>query len=155
MQLYLHGVQAWQLKDSAVKDMYTMHNHCTRRILNVPYKTHTRFFSLLTGRPTCETSICKRVLKLINCMLSSRVDSIRFLAMLCVWNANSICGGNMNFIKRNHGVVKKKHIQMTVKTHADIDIATVQAIKDLRHSNVGLSCSESNEFIAFLCTKWL
>ena len=57
----------------------------------------------------------------IPCMLSSSVDRFPaawtafFLAMLCVRNADSICGCNMNFNKRNHDVVKKKHIQMTEK----------------------------------------
>ena len=59
----------------------------------------------------------------------------------------------MNLIKRTYGIKKKKFLHVTEKMNADSDIATVQAIKDLKYSNVGLTFAESNEFIEFLCTN--
>ena len=40
---HYYGSAAWNLTDKHVSQFYAMYNKCVRRLLNLPYKTHTRF----------------------------------------------------------------------------------------------------------------
>ena len=48
-QCTFYGAQAWCLNDPNVKQFYTMYNRCIRRLMKLPYATHTRFLEGITG----------------------------------------------------------------------------------------------------------
>ena len=46
---HFYGAQAWDLSSPHVKAFGLMWNRCVRRLLRLPYRTHTRYLSLMVG----------------------------------------------------------------------------------------------------------
>ena len=55
-QCSMYGAQAWCLSDSSVRTFHSTFNRCIRRILELPYATHTRFLPELSGIPNSKDS---------------------------------------------------------------------------------------------------
>ena len=52
---HLYGCEIWNVCDQAIKLFVTMHNRSVRRILNLPYTTHTAYLPCISGgRPITE-----------------------------------------------------------------------------------------------------
>ena len=53
--VHIYGCQSWNLADKHVSMYHTMYNRCVRRILKLPFRTHTAFLPRLTGSPPVVT----------------------------------------------------------------------------------------------------
>ena len=78
---HFYGCQAWNLSDNNIQQFYAMYNQCVRRLLQLPYRTHTRLIPHLTGRPSVEEQIAKRVRKFISTVTAMN-GRVGFLARM-------------------------------------------------------------------------
>jgi len=76
--VHIYGCQAWNLTDRNTHLYVTMYNRCIRRLLRLPYRTHTVYLPRLSGIPPIKYQIAKRVLSFINQLtsLSCRVGAL-------------------------------------------------------------------------------
>jgi hypothetical protein len=150
---HLYGVQTWQLTSKAVSEMYTAYNRCVRRMLRLPYNTHTRFLQHFTGTPSCHDMVCQRFLKLFWTMIECGNEDVKYLAMMAARSAHSIIGGNLKYIERQYGAVPRANQKLRLYECPEYELAAVQAIKELKYDTVSFTRQEQSEFINFLCTQ--
>jgi len=137
---HLYGCQAWNLGDKCVSRFYTMYNQCIRRVLKLPYRTHTRLLPYLTGRPGVKSLITRRMRKFINTVIGTQ-GRVGFLAELSVRNRMSILG-------RNNDIASKAEEPWCAE-----DAAVAQAILELSEAPpTGLTYLNARDMISFLCT---
>ena len=82
---HFYGCQAWCLDDKNISMFYTMCNLCVRRLLQVPYRTHTKLIPYLTGRPSTEAQVAGRMRKFIK-HVTSMTGCVARLARFCKSN---------------------------------------------------------------------
>jgi len=139
---HFYGCQAWNLGDPSVKSFCTMYNRCVRRILDVPYRTHTRYIPVLTGRASAVQLIRDRSSKFIDCLLKHETH-ISFLARLALADHRSILCSNW----RNVRLTEVSELSME-------DQATAVAIHELLFNPpAGLSRMEAHNFACTLCVN--
>ena len=129
---HFYGSQAWNFCDPSVDSFHKLHNRCVRRLLRLPYATHTRYLPAFTGTAISVERICSRFVKLYLNMTSNDNTIIRTIAKISAATSRSIIGGNLLMITKKyncqidsntgHSIIKPK---LTEK-----DQCTVQAIRD-------------------------
>ena len=163
---HFYGSQAWNLNDKAVSEFTTMWNRCVRRILHLPYQTHTRYLPDLIESKNAFDQISQRFIKFIQCMEKSDNARVKYLAMASLRNANSVIGGNMTKIgqrlKLNPAMVLREGITMlksnSLYIYNDQDLINLSLIKELREHLNGRSYidhfakEETLALLEFVCT---
>jgi hypothetical protein len=131
-QCHFYGAEAWHLTDTNVKTFHSAFNRGIRRLMHLPYATHTRFLPELSGLPHSKDSIANRLVKFYGTMLNNDNDHISYIARIGLNNAQSIIGSNLSCLARNYGVpVDISSIQKLSSNICDKgDLTAVQAIKD-------------------------
>ena len=142
-----YGTQAWCLDDSHVIKFHKFYNRCVRRILGLPWATHTRYLPLLSGLDLSVDRIGRMFLKLRSSMLSSPSTRIRHVAGHHS-NAETIIGHNLYY------VCKQRSQKVPLST---ADKCTVKAIMDLRDGSLDYFFSKDQQdgLLEYLCTKYL
>ena len=137
---HIYGCQSWILHDRNVRLYYTMFNKCIRRLLKLPFKTHTSFLPLLSHNAPVGSLIANRMLKFINKM--SRLDSkVGFLARKSLLNQSSIIAQNKITASCN-----------SLFEISDTDHATCLAIEELMYSTPDtFTSTEALALAHFLC----
>ena len=149
---HFYGATAWRFTDKHVSQFHTMYNRCVRRILKLPYMTHTRFLPLLTDRPNSREEITARFVKMVFTASQSDNSFIKHILNRSIKTANSIIGSNIDYIKTVFSLSLsdmrsfnfRKQDTLTVE-----DKCTVQAIKDLK--NFAIDFTDFDEFLYKLC----
>ncbi len=104
---HFYGAPAWDFSDRTVVEFQTKWNRCVRRVLRLPYTTHTRFLPLIMD-------ISSRFLKMCNKMQISDIVQVRYLTCCSMASPKSIIGTNLNIIGRrlhlNQSCLKAKGI---------------------------------------------
>ena len=95
---HFYGAQCWNFEDKNVLYFQTMWNRCIRRLMNLPYTTHTRFLPLLNGTCSAIEQIYSRFLSLVKTMLNSTNVRVNYLARRSINDATSIIGANLHVI---------------------------------------------------------
>ena len=154
-----HGSQAWHLRDKLVQSFHKLYNRCIRRVLQIPYATHTAFLPHLSGYGLSLDRINRMFLKLYQTMITSDNIKVRSVAQMALYNAQSLIGNNIMYCQKLYGTTSwdaaaiiacSKHARkMTAQEHC-----TVEAIKDLKYNDIDiLKYDELCEFLFFLCVK--
>ncbi len=68
---HFYGAQAWNFKDKAFEDFQRAWNPCVRRLLKLPYQTHSRYIPSLVGTSSAKHQIYTRFVKLVSKMENS------------------------------------------------------------------------------------
>ena len=137
---HFYGCQAWNLNDNNIQQFYSMYNQCVRRLLQLPYRTHTRLIPHLTGRPSVEDQIAKRARKFISTVtaMSGRVG---FLARYSDHD-------HLSILRTNRSVAFRE-----MRDWSDEDAAIAHGIIELiQFPPDGISYVEARELASFLCT---
>ena len=151
---HYYGSAAWNLADNNVSQFYTMYNKCVRRLLDLPYKTHTRFLTAFTKRKCIQDQIAARFKQLLASMICNNSPSIRFIVNFCSRTAESIISKNLCHLSNVYGIEKTKLLNTkTISKHlSEEDTCVLQAIHDLRAGNIPcLGYSEARQYAYFLC----
>ena len=134
---HFYGSSAWRLRDNNIKDFETMYNRSVRRVLHLPYRTHTRLLPLLTGKANAMEEICARFVKMLYAASEGDNKLVRYITKEAMTRATSIAGSNMLFIKRNYGLDAREIRCYNFRRHhlkiaTNHEQCTAQAIRDLR-----------------------
>ena len=154
---HLYGTAIWRFRDSHTSEFHTLYNRCVRRLLNLPYRTHTRLLPLLTDRANSQEQIHGRFVKMITMMANSDNEIIKFLATFFMSRRNSIIGSNLSFIVCRYGNYnfEKFDFKRAYLLHvSDNDKYTAQAIRDMRANKIDFWDNQSKEaFLTQLCIE--
>ena len=139
--IHLYGCQAWNLCDKSVAQMCTMYNRCVRRILKLPYRTHTVLIPHLSHRPPAIVQIYNRCYKFIQ-KIQCLNNRIGFLSRMCASN-------NLSILCKNLTAIANYDEELHLNAEA---VATAQAIEELLHGEVaGFSRDQAVDFAHYLC----
>ncbi len=97
---HFYGAPAWDFSDRAVAEFRTMWNRCVRRVLRLPYATHTRFLPLIKDISSASNQVYSQFLKMHNKMEISDNEWVRYLTCCSMASPRSIIGTNLNIIGR-------------------------------------------------------
>jgi hypothetical protein len=154
-QCSFYGAQAWHLRDSSVRSFHSTFNRCIRRIMNLPYATHTRFLPELSGLPHSKDSIANRMMKLYITMWKSSNEHVSFIAKRGRSCAHSIIGSNLRTLSREYSTPIESLPQTKLRSNicSQQDLTTVAAVKDIVHGNlpVFFTSEERTQMLHELC----
>ena len=144
-QCNFYGAQAWCLSDATGKTFYSTCNHCISRIMNLPYKTRTRFLPELSGIPHAKDSIACRIMNLYVTMWSCDIEYVNFIAKKGIHCGQSIIGNNLRLLSRKYRVTFDTlgHIKLQsnmLNVHlimcSNEDMVAIQAITDMNSKTI-------------------
>jgi hypothetical protein len=137
---HIYGCQSWQLFDKNVHYYHTMFNRCLRRLLKLPYKTHTAILSALSNYPPASCLIARRMLKFI-ASISVLPNRIGSLAQKFLLDQSSIIAQNKTIANRNSAFQISDHHYATSQTIAEL----------LYNPPIIFSSQEASLLANFLC----
>ena len=141
-----YGSQAWNFRDQNVAGFHKMYNRCVRRILGLPYTTHTRYLPHISGYALSTIQIRNMFKTMTMSMVNSQNTKVKYAVDMLLENAQTIIGSNM------------LHCKETIANDTNLTLqeqGTIQAIKELRRKDFDFSPiftrDEQNDFLNFLC----
>ena len=158
---HLYGCEAWDQQDASTELMYKTWNRGVRKILGLPYRTHTRFLSSLLQTPHIEEQVQKRFYKMMMTMVKGKNCRVSFLIRRMGYDARSISGKNIRCISNkckltvNRLLQENCHLQYPSVTPDDE--RTIAMIMELRDTLKGINYisilepSDIHILIDYLC----
>jgi hypothetical protein len=165
---HLYGTTSWNFQDKSVKEFVTAWNRCVRRLLRLPFMTHTRYLPHLLGSSGVTDQIYSRFVKMCNSIRVSENQRLKFLFESCVRHSRSIIGGNLRVVAKRLGMSISKVLcdgasQLNIfylQEGADTDVIAINLIKEIRSTIreremvlPGFDVAEMNELLTFICTN--
>ena len=93
-----YGSQTWSLNSKYLKSLYTAYNKGLRRVLRLPYNSHTKVLYEVGNIPSLKDVLIKRFIKMYFTMYNSNNECIRYIAHCAYDDSLSFLGGNLNVI---------------------------------------------------------
>ena len=151
---HFYGSQAWNFCDQSVDSFHKLYNRCVRRLLRLPYATHTRYLPAFTGTAISIESICSRFVKLYLNMRDNDNTIVRTIANFSAATSGSIIGGNLLTITKKYKcqIAPNTGYLIMKPRMSQSDQCTIQAIRDARDFKIDfLTKNERDFFINELC----
>ncbi len=144
-----------------------MWNRHVRRVLRLPYATHTRFLPLIMDISSARDQIYSRFLKMCNMLEISDNVRVRYLTCCSMASPRSIIGTNLDIIGRrlhlNQSSLKAKGIgllkNMYIRQCIEDDLRALSSIHECRgYMNGtqvinGFKLDEIEMILDFICTE--
>ena len=89
------GCQTWDINCKYAKKMNISWNKAVRRVLGIPYRTHTALLPYLIENPSFRKQHISRYIKFYNSLLMSDNDSVKYIAECAYVNVTSVLGINI------------------------------------------------------------
>ena len=99
-----YGSQAWQINSIDYKPICVTWNKSVRKILKLPYTTHTWILGPLLDQSHIHYQLQVRTLRFISLMYNSRNVLITACVKSAINNANSLLGHNIAYFRNNYGI---------------------------------------------------
>ncbi len=99
-----YGSQLWTLDSSGFKSCCTQWNKAIRKILHVPYQTHTWLLGPLSDQYHISVQLYVKTLRFIYSLFNSSNSTVSFVGMLARQNATSPAGRNMAMLRNKFNV---------------------------------------------------
>ena len=156
----LYGCQLWNFEFVCVNKFYVAWRKCCRRLLDVPYKTHSDLVHLLCDDEDVDVQLHCRQLKFIKNCLSNENTIIRLCGQLAINGSKSDVSCSINHIcylyNLNKYSLNMNNKCFKVKQEGKIQRAGI--IKDFMHMREDILLntkdkSNVSEIIEFLCTS--
>ena len=137
-----------------------MWNRCSRRILKLPYKTHTRFLPQLLGMPSSMEQIMSRFVNVVKVMLCSDNRTVNYLAKHCIARSGSIMNINLFQTCTETGLEIEqllncsKRCKITANKYqcSFEDLCAIKAVKELKNDNLNdWTIADCVNFLNFIC----
>ena len=90
-----YGCQSWDLYGPDIDRMQIEWNKAVRRVLRIPYQTHTNLLPLLIKADTFLVQFRKRIAKFVNSFLVSENSYVSFIGELAKYNSYGVLGRNL------------------------------------------------------------
>lgn len=164
---HLYGTPAWNFSDASIDEFRVMWNRSVRRILQLPYTTHTRYLPSLMGTCNIMDQIYMRFMKMLSVMLNSENSRVKHLTAVSISNPRSIIGGNVRVIMDRLQIMDQETVisqgasllkQINRCELSEHDHAALGLIRELRgficgrYVINGFNKEDVNDMLNFICT---
>ena len=102
----LYGAPLWDLCSNSIERLYTAWRKCVRKVMNVPYKTHSELLPLITCDVSIKTKIYRRSLKFLHSVVNSKCKCLAMCGKLVQNGSTSTVGTNFNFLCYKYRIAK-------------------------------------------------
>ena len=99
-----YGAQLWSLGSPAWNRVMTTWRKGVRRILKLPYRTHTWLLPSLLNRPPLQCSLERRFVRFYDSLQKSTNGLARFLALRARHDHSSVIGRNLAYLRCTRGI---------------------------------------------------
>jgi len=137
----MYGCELWMLNSNFVEDFCVAWKKAVRRVINLPYNTHSYLLPLLTDTLPILDEICKRSARfIVSCLVCSckLVQSVAWHSIVAA-KYNSVLGSNAWFCCERYGWSVDQFIE------ADIDLSNCNFFSHCRglvsYSELSTACS--------------
>ena len=96
-----YGCQSWDLYGPDVDRMQIEWNKAVRRVLRIPYQTHTNLLPLLIKADTFLVQFRRRIAKFVNSFLVAENDYVSYVGELARYNSYGVLGRNLTRVLLN------------------------------------------------------
>ena len=160
----LYGSLFWDLSSEKVTSFYTLWRKCLRKLLDLPYTTHSRYIPLIVNDVPVETQLFRRVNNFMCNMSASTNLCVKLCTKLVINGSCSNISKTLNHIIYHTNVSMKVicntkcQLLKAERDHNTIneeDLKHVGNIKDLLSMRVfknGFTTGEINAMLNFVCT---
>ena len=151
----MYGAQTWNFNDKNVKLYHTMWNRCARRLLDLPWRTHSRFLPTLTGLKNSQEKAMSMFMTCVRTMSKCDNEICNFIVQRGIHNADSIIGSNLRQISRVTKLEVSKLLQQTylprMYTLTIDERCAIKCVTELRTNEIdGYTEEERKTFMNFL-----
>ena len=99
-----YGSQMWKINSLYFKNVCICWNKAVRRILNVPYTTHTWMLGPILNQTHISTQLIKRCIRFLFGMASSHNIIVYTCYNNAIGNANTPMGSNIAYFRDKYGI---------------------------------------------------
>ena len=107
------GCQTWDINCKYAKKMNISWNKAVRRVLGIPYRTHTALLPYLIENPSFRKQHTSRYIKFYNSLLMSDNDSVKYIAECAYVNVTSVLGINRVHCQSTYGTISRPAVANT------------------------------------------
>ena len=149
-----YGSQIWRVNSIYFDRVCVAWNKGVRRVLNVPYNTHTWMLGPLMHQLHLRYQLQRRTVNFLHCMSISTNIIVKTCYTRAICNATTPIGCNLAFIRNYYG--KLKPCPVKLNTHRLNVIKELEALildrSDI-HQIDGFSRADINDIIAVIATQ--
>ena len=99
-----YGSTLWNIHDNAFKDICITWNKCVRRVMAIPYTTHTALLGPIMGCVHISLRFVKRFCKFIDTMYNSSNKIVKYFYLNACYSAQSPIGRNLAMMRFKYGL---------------------------------------------------
>ena len=130
----VYGSQLWNYDSRYIAKFYVAWRKCCRRLLGLPYKTHSNLVHLICNNVDIDVQLHRRLLKFINSCVNSKNKIVKLCCTLALQGSGSYVSDSINFLASTYKF-DKFNMPSVIKcninsVHTDINIQNANVIKD-------------------------
>ena len=159
----LYGCQTWDISSKNIDVMCKTWNKCIRRLLGLPYNTHTRFLPYIIGFQSGRCNIDLRLCRYVKLWLKSKNKLLLYFLDRAFYMDQGIISNSIKYLCHTYNLTKREifygpwsFIKRKIQEHyviANEELNTVNQIKELLQCSIkGFSKDEVDVLLAYLCT---
>ena len=105
----IYGCVLWNISGKYIERFYVTWRKCIRRLLKLPYKTHSSYLPCIVDDLPVEIQIHKRFLTFFHTSITSKNNVLRTCSQLALNGSNSTACKNLNYIWFKYKLPCTKH----------------------------------------------
>ena len=102
----LYGSVLWDYSQSSIEQLFVTWRKCVRKLINVPYNTHSAFLPLICNDLPFDCQTHKRVLKFIYCLNKSCNVYNKISLQLAINGSQSRMCNTINYVCHKYNICK-------------------------------------------------
>ena len=124
----LYGCVLWDYSAVYIEKLFLCWRKCIRRLLSVPYNTHSVLLPIICSDLPIECQLHKRVIKFFICLAKSKNIYNNLALQLIVKGSKSRMSTSLNFICYKYGICKYdlSHVQLGQLTDVMKDLFSTE-----------------------------
>ena len=146
-----YGAVLWDFDHNTVERFFCAWRKCVRRVLGVPYTTHSGLLTEICGDLPPQIQLHRRFLNFLNSCANSANDIVKLCASLAISGSQSPTGNSLSHLCDVYGLER-----LRLPSRIDYPQATpgprATAIRDFLKLHEDTNDSEVREIINYLCT---
>ena len=110
-----YGSQLWDLNSIGFHSCCVQWNKAVRRILNLPYRSHTWLLGPMVGQAHISAQLAVKTLRFINSIVTSSNSIVSYFGIIAKCCATSPIGRNLSYLKYKYHIDLNNKIAANVK----------------------------------------
>ena len=102
----LYGSVLWDYSQSSIEQLFVAWRKCVRKLINIPYNTHSAFLPLICNDLPVDCQMHKRVLKFIYCLNESCNLYNKISLQLAINGSQSRMCNTINYVCYKYNICK-------------------------------------------------